>query len=293
MSQSFGKKINSQKSKETLFLEFPIFLSGLNDSTNFLFRSETMYTPDEILDITIDMGTKKIAKPFVSKLLLGFVGGAMISLGYLAYIRVASSMIEDWGSIASFIGACVFPVGLIVILLGGGELITGNMMAVAAAWFDKKVNTKDLLLNWVTITLANAVGAIFVAYFFGHIVGLTSSGVYLHETITLAQGKIAATPLQAFVSGIGCNWFVGIALWLCYGAKESSGKILGIWFPVMVFVAIGFQHSVANLFVIPAAIFEGQATWLELLQNFVPVYLGNIVGGAVFVSGLYYKALKH
>ena len=147
MSQSFGKKINSQKSKKPLFLEFPIFLPGLNGSTNFLFRSETMYTPDEILDITIDMGTKKIAKPFVSKLLLGFVGGAMISLGYLAYIRVASSMIEDWGSIASFIGACVFPVGLIVILLGGGELITGNMMAVAAAWFDKKVNTKDLLLN--------------------------------------------------------------------------------------------------------------------------------------------------
>ncbi|MCO6016890.1 MULTISPECIES: formate/nitrite transporter family protein [Carnobacterium] len=252
-----------------------------------------MYTPDEILDITIQMGKKKIAKPLSSKLLLGFVGGAMISLGYLAYIRVASSMIEEWGSFASFIGACVFPIGLIVILLGGGELITGNMMAVSAAWLDKKVTMKELLINWLTITVANIVGALFVAYFFGHIVGLTSSGAFLHETVTLAQGKVAASPLQAFISGIGCNWFVGLALWLCYGAKDASGKMLGIWFPVMTFVAIGFQHSVANLFVIPAAIFEGGATWSQLIQNFVPVYLGNIVGGAVFVSALYYKALKH
>ncbi|OTE88133.1 formate-nitrite transporter, partial [Escherichia coli] len=82
-------------------------------------------------------------------------------------------------------------------------------------------------------------------------------------------------------SGIGCNWFVGLALWLSYGAKDAAGKVLTIWFPVMIFVAIGFQHSVANCFVIPAAIFEGQATWLEFLSNFIPVYIGNIIGGAI------------
>lgn len=217
----------------------------------------------------------------------------MISLGYLAYIRVIASVAEEWGSFASFVGATVFPIGLIVILLGGGELITGNMMAVAIAWFDKKVSGKELIINWGTITLANFVGAIFVAYFFGHVTGLTNSGHFLTETVTVAQSKIAATPLQAFISGIGCNWFVGLSLWLCYGAKDAAGKILGIWFPVMVFVAIGFQHSVANMFVIPAAIFEGQATWGEFITNVIPVYIGNIVGGAVMVSGLYYLAFKH
>ncbi|WEG73367.1 formate/nitrite transporter family protein [Vagococcus intermedius] len=252
-----------------------------------------MYSPDEIMEISIQMGTKKIAKPLLAKLILGFIGGAMISLGYLAYIRVIASVAEEWGSFASFVGATVFPIGLIVILLGGGELITGNMMAVAIAWFDKKVSGKELIINWGTITLANFVGAIFVAYFFGHVTGLTNSGHFLTETVTVAQSKIAATPLQAFISGIGCNWFVGLSLWLCYGAKDAAGKILGIWFPVMVFVAIGFQHSVANMFVIPAAIFEGQATWGEFITNVIPVYIGNIVGGAVMVSGLYYLAFKH
>src|SRR5699024_9084626 len=99
--------------------------------------------------------------------------------------------------------------------------------------------------------------------------------------------------LQAIFSGIGCNWFVGLGLWLCYGAQDGAGKILGIWFPVMIFVAIGFQHSVANCFVIPGAIFEGHATWMDFLKNFVFVYLGNIIGGSIFVSGFYHASYKH
>lgn len=251
-----------------------------------------MLTPEEIRETAIKTGRKKVEKPLQAKWILGFIGGAMISLGYLAYIRVASSMAEEWGSVASFLGAAVFPVGLIVILLGGGELITGNMMAVSIAWLDKKVTTKELLENWLEITFANFIGAFFVAYVFGHVVGLTSAEPYLHEVLTLTQGKLSADPLQAFLSGIGCNWFVGLALWLCYGAKDTTGKILGIWFPVMTFVAIGFQHSVANMFLIPAAIFEGGATWAAFFLNVIPVYFGNIIGGGLFVSLFYYQAYK-
>ena len=212
----------------------------------------------------------------------------MISLGYLLYVRIAGAGMETLGHFGSVVGAAAFPIGLIVILLAGGELITGNMMAVSAAFFAKKISLSDLAKNWLVITIFNVIGSIFVAYFFGHLVGLTSSGVYLEETIEVAHAKLAATPLQAVISGIGCNWFVGLSLWLCYGAKDAAGKILGTWFPVMTFVAIGFQHSVANAFIIPAAIFEGAATWMDFLQNFVFVYTGNVIGGAVFVSLFYY-----
>src|SRR5699024_7193090 len=117
----------------------------------------------------------------------------------------------------------------------------GNMMAVSIAFMDKKVSFMQLVKNWVIITIANMIGAIFVAYFFGHLVGLTSSGVYLDQVVSLAEHKVDATWIQAIGSGIGCNWFVGLALWLSYGAKDAAGKVLTIWFPVMIFVAIGFQ----------------------------------------------------
>lgn len=252
-----------------------------------------MKSPEAILETTIHIGEHKIEKTFLARAILGFIGGAMISLGYLLYVRVAASGMEVLGPLSSFIGACVFPIGLVVILMAGGELITGNMMAVSAAFFGKKVSGKDLLANWAVITLFNILGALFVAFVFGHFLGLTSSGIYLDETVEVAHAKLAASPLQSFVSGIGCNWFVGLALWLCYGAEDATGKLLGTWFPVMTFVALGFQHSVANAFIIPAAIFEGQATWLDFIQNFVLVYLGNIIGGAGFVSLFYYLAYGH
>jgi len=247
-----------------------------------------MDSPEKILETTVHHGVHKVHRTRLEKAILGFIGGAMISLGYLLYIRVVASVAHEWGSFASFIGACVFPIGLIVILCAGGELITGNMMAVSAAFFAKKVLLIDLVKNWLWITAMNLLGALFVAFVFGHVVGLTASGIFRAEVIAIAQVKVNATAVQMFLSGIGCNWFVGLALWLCYGAKDLSGKILGIWFPVMTFVAIGFQHSVANAFVIPAAIFEGALSWRDFLQNFIPVYLGNIIGGALFVSGFYY-----
>ncbi|KMT33052.1 formate/nitrite family transporter [Melissococcus plutonius] len=251
-----------------------------------------MFTPYEILEISIDNGKKKIEKPLLAKLILGFIGGAMISLGYLAYIRVSASIPANLASIQALIGSSVFPIGLIVILMAGGELIKGNMMAVSCAYMGKKISLKDLIINWFTITFANIVGALFVAYFFGHILGLTHTGVYLNQVRSLAEHKVEASWGQAIISGIGCNWFVGLALWLCYGAKDAAGKLLGIWFPVMIFVAIGFQHSVANAFVIPAAIFEGDLSWLRFIQNFIFVYIGNIIGGSIFVSGFYYLSYK-
>lgn len=249
-----------------------------------------MYTTEEVREIMINMGVKKVHKSFEQKVILGFLGGAMVALGYLAYIRVVTSMLTQFGGLASILGSAVFPIGLIFILLVGGELITSNMTVVSFAYYAKKVTLKELLGNWTFITIMNALGALFVAYVFGHLTGLTTSEAYAHEVTLVVETKLAASPLQAFLSGIGCNWFVGLSVWLCYSAKDLTGKMLAIWFPIMVFVAIGFQHSVANLFIIPAAIFEGHATWRQLVSNVIPVYFGNIIGGAVFVALFYFRA---
>ncbi|GBG96403.1 formate/nitrite transporter family protein [Lactococcus termiticola] len=251
-----------------------------------------MMKPAEILAAMIHSGEEKVSRPLYEKAILGFVGGAMISLGYLLYIRSIASVAESLGSLASLIGASVFPIGLIVIIMGGGELVTSNMAAVATSLFAKKINIGQLIANWIVITIFNIIGAICVAYFFGHVVGLTHVGVYQHEILTVANAKLSAGPLATFISGIGCNWFVGAAVWMAYGAKDAAGKLLAIWFPIMAFVAIGFQHSIANAFAIPAAIFEGGTTWLRFWQNFGLVYLGNIVGGAIFLAAFYYISYK-
>ncbi|WP_430536111.1 formate/nitrite transporter family protein [Listeria rocourtiae] len=249
------------------------------------------FTPQETVDETIKKGVAKASSSTSALIILGFLGGAFISLGFLLYIRAVGTMPHEWGSFATFIGAGLFPVGLVCILLGGGELITGNMMVVALAWFDRKISMKQLLRNWAIVTVMNFVGAIAVAFFFGHFVGLTE-GDFLAKTVATAGAKIKDPFWVAFVSGIGCNWFVSIAVWLCYAAKDFTGKIIGIWFPVMAFVAIGFQHVVANMFIIPAAIFAGSYSWSQFINNIIPVYLGNVVGGAVFVSLFYYLAYK-
>lgn len=246
----------------------------------------TDFNPQEIAQLTVEKGVSKVNTPIGKESVLAFVGGAFISIGYLAYIRITGTLPAEWGGLSTFIGAGVFPIGLILILLGGGELLTGNMMVVSMSYINKKISFLDMLKNWGIVAFFNLIGALFVAYFFGHILGLTE-GVVLEKTIAVAQAKVGDSFLIAFISGIGCNWLVGMSVWLCYGTKSFSGKILAIWFPVMVFVLIGFQHVVANFFIIPAAIFAGSLSWMAFIQNIIPVFLGNAVGGSIFVSLFY------
>jgi formate/nitrite transporter len=252
----------------------------------------SLHTPDKILEISIKNGLKKTSYPLLTTLILGFQAGAFIALGFLLYIRITAPLSEGLSGLSSLLGAAVFPIGLILTLIAGGELLTGNMMVVPLARLANKIKTKQILQNWLLITISNFVGAIFVAYFFGHIVGLTETGAYLESTIHIAEHKLDATFIQAFVSGIGCNWLVAAAVWLSYGSEDMMGKIAGIWFPTMAFVAIGFQHVVANMFVIPAAIFAGYFSWWEYLVNFIPVFLGNATGGAIFIGMAYWFAYK-
>lgn len=249
------------------------------------------YTPKEIAEQAINAGDKKSRLPLSSMLILGFMAGAFVALGFLLDIHVIASLPKDWGSLSTFLGAAVFPLGLILTLLAGGELLTGNMMTLPMAWFAKRISIQSVLHNWLVITLANFLGAVAVAYCFGHVVGLTE-GKFLAKTVAVAEAKVSQPFLPAFISAIGCNWLVCLAVWLNFASRDTIGKILGIWFPVMAFVAIGFQHVVANMFVVPAAIFAGALSWAEYLPNFVAVFLGNAVGGALFVGLGYFLAYQ-
>lgn len=251
---------------------------------------DAVYAPQQIAAITVEKGAAKARLPVSRTLVLGFLAGAFIALGYLLAIRVTADLPEAWGSLSGLIAASVFPLGLVLVLLAGGELLTGNMMAVSLARLAGAITTRRLLANMLLVTVGNFAGAVFVAYFFSHTLGLLAEGAYLTAMTNMAGGKLADHFGRAFLSGIGCNWLVGLAVWLSYGSQSFSGKVLGIWFPTMAFVAIGFQHVVANMFLLPAAIFEGVCSWGEAVANFVPVWLGNFTGGALFVALAYWFA---
>lgn len=244
-------------------------------------------TPQQIAEITIEAGVKKSHMPTPAILVLGFLAGAFIALGFLLDIHVSTMIPAPWASLGNLMGAAVFPLGLILVILAGGELLTGNMMSLPTAMFAGRVPLSAVARNWALVTLANLLGALFVAYFFGHVLGLTE-GAYLAKTLAIAKAKASADFGQAFISGIGCNWLVCLAVWLSYASKDVTGKVVAMWFPIMAFVAIGFQHVVANMFVIPAAIFADALSWTEFVENFVAVFLGNAVGGAIFVGLAYY-----
>ncbi|HEY0286057.1 MAG TPA: formate/nitrite transporter family protein [Pseudomonas sp.] len=249
-------------------------------------------TPQQIADITIEAGVKKSHLPTLSVMVLGFLAGAFIALGFLLDIHVSTMIPAPWASLGNLLGAAVFPIGLILVVLAGGELLTGNMMSLPTAMFAGRISLGAVAHNWLLVSIANLLGALFIAYFFGHILGLTE-GAYLSKTLAIATAKVNADFSQAFISGIGCNWLVCLAVWLSFASKDVAGKILGMWFPVMAFVAIGFQHVVANMFIIPAAIFADALSWTQFVENFIAVFLGNAVGGAIFVGLAYYVSYSN
>lgn len=239
----------------------------------------------EIVGILGDKALVKSKLSFVRLSILGIMAGFFIALGYLAFIRISGTVPKSWGGFSTFLGGCLFPIGLVALTFVGGELATGNMMVMTLGLLQRKISGKSLLYNWLIVLVTNCIGGMLVAYFFGHIVGLTE-GAFLEKTLSVAQAKIADPPLVAFISGIGCNIFVCLAVYLGAMGKTYLGKMFGLWFPVMVFVVCGFQHVVANAFIIPAAIFSTVSgiQWSDYLSNTLFVFLGNAVGGSLFLA---------
>ena len=193
-----------------------------------------------------------------------------------------------------FVFGAVFPVGLIIVVLAGSELFTGNVMFMTLGVLDGNATVGGLAKNWVISWIFNFVGALFVAYvlaFMGGIVPADPTNAIAAKAIAVSEGKVKLDFLTAMIRGIGCNWLVCLAVWLANASDDIIGKIVGIWFPIMAFVCIGFEHSVANMFFIPLGMFlgaEGVNWGTIIINNLIPVTIGNIIGGAVFVACIYW-----
>jgi formate/nitrite transporter len=185
----------------------------------------------------------------------------------------------------------VFALGLILVVVAGAELLTGNMALVPLAVMRRQASAGALALNLTVVLIGNLLGSLFVAYFLAVKSGVLTAELPLARLTTIATGKaVTETDSQIFLRAIGCNWLVCLSVWMALGAEDIAGKVLAIFFPILAFVAIGFDHVVANMFFLPAAIFAhvDGITWGETLKNWVFAFLGNFVGAGVFVAGFYY-----
>jgi len=244
--------------------------------------------PAEIHEVWIGNGVKKGNLKVFKMILLGVLAGLFIGFGAHANIVASQTLATtvDPG-LAKLIGASVFPVGLMLVILAGAELFTGNNLMTLAV-MDKKITISQMLKNWVVVYIANFVGSVLLAFLVTK-TGLYGSEAMAAKAIGIATGKVGLTFSQAVISGIFCNILVVLACWMQAGSKEMIGKLIAIWFPIMLFVLSGFEHSVANMFFIPLGMFVGaDITWAQVwINNLIPVTIGNIIGGAIFIPFFY------
>ncbi len=268
-------------------------------------------TPSEIAKYTIQSGIKKVRSSAGVLLVLGILAGAFIAFASEGANMAAFNLLvnpETYGLGKALAGA-IFSTGLILVLIAGGELFTGNTLVILGV-LDKKITMMQMLRNWLLVYIGNFLGSLFIAYAINKTGQLASGANLLGAlTIKLAVHKVELGFYSAFLLGILCNWLVCLAVWMSYGAKDITGKIWATFFPIWLFITSGFEHCVANMYYIPAGLFAkenaglasaagtlgisaehlARLTWKNfLIRNLLPVTLGNIVGGAVFVGLAYW-----
>mmetsp|Transcript_41883 Transcript_41883/g.75482 ORF Transcript_41883/g.75482 Transcript_41883/m.75482 type:complete len:313 (-) Transcript_41883:214-1152(-) len=248
--------------------------------------------PPAIYEGAVAAGAAKAAAPWEKIFKLGIAAGCHIGFGSYLAITVGGAcpaIAEANPGLQKIIfGAFGLPFGLIMTLVTGAELFTGNTALVTAAVMEGKTTKKNLIKNWVASYAGNFVGSLFLAYL------AFKSGTLGNAPAcaAIATAKCSLPFSTAFVRGILCNWLVCMAVYMASGCASLAGKMVAVWFPISAFVALGLDHSVANMFIIPLGMMRGAEITVSdfLLKNLLPVTLGNIVGGALCVMGLYGSA---
>jgi formate/nitrite transporter len=258
----------------------------------------TAREPAEIAAVAVETGTKKATRPVPHVLVSAFLAGAYIAFGGLVAIAVSSGLDpKTWGTLPTLFTGTAFALGLVLVIIAGSDLATGNMMLVPLSAMRRRIGGGAVVINLLLVLLGNLIGAAFVAYFLadqaaviGHAGTTGPAGLMYERLASIAQGKVTHTQWQVFLRGVGCNWLVCLAVWMSLAARTVSGKILAIFFPIMAFVAMGFDHVVANMFFLPAAIWAGVpgVNWGNTLENWLLAGAGNLVGAVLFVSTAYW-----
>lgn len=241
------------------------------------------YKPAQIAALIESAGVAKARLPFGQMLTLAVLAGAFIGFGGAAYLMVMTG-VEPTGP-AKLLGGVVFSLGLILCIVGGAELFTGNALMVMAA-VDGKIRPTELLRNWGVVYVGNAIGALGLAAAFW------ASGMlalpFGETAVKVALAKTALTPLALLAKGALCNALVCLAVWLTFSARDTTGKIFAVLWPISAFVLLGLEHSIANMFLIPLGILAGADVSLTAgLTNLFWVTLGNLAGGAGGVALAY------
>ena len=254
------------------------------------------YSPKEIAERVESIGVTKARLPWVSQITLGILAGGFIGLGALYFTLVTSDAGLSFAT-SRLLGGIAFSLGLILVVVAGAELFTGNNFLVMA-WASGRISTWELMRNWLLIYSANfagALGLVLLVFLSQH--WQAAGGAVGANAVKIAYAKVALPFAEAFFKGILCNILVCLAVWLAVAGRSVIDKIFAIIFPVSAFVAAGFEHSVANMYFIPLGILLRDSshlanmemlTWAGLFSNLVPVTLGNIIGGGVMVAAVYY-----
>ncbi|MCW8859540.1 MAG: formate/nitrite transporter family protein [Deltaproteobacteria bacterium] len=255
------------------------------------------FSPKEIAERVENIGVTKARLPFLSMVMLGILAGAFIGMGALYFVLIVSDPTLGF-AVSKVLGGAAFSLGLILVVVAGAELFTGNNLQ-AMAWADGKLSTAELLRSWVIICGTNFIGAAGLAVlvvFSGH--PQLNDGLIAEQYLKIAAAKCELPFWTAFFRGILCNILVCLAVWMALAGRSVIDKAIAIIFPISAFVAAGFEHSIANMYFIPMGIllkltgqstFQADAvTWVGFLHNIVPVILGNIVGGSILVGLVYF-----
>jgi formate/nitrite transporter len=242
------------------------------------------YSPRQIAERLEALCVAKAATPLLSLAMLGVLAGAFIGLGALYSVIVLAD--PSLGLAAKrVLGGVVFSLGLVLVVVAGAELFTGNNL-LAMAWAQGMVSTREVLRNWAVVCAANFIGAAGLAllvYLSGH------ADSYARTYLDIAATKSALPFWSAFFRGVLCNVLVCMAVWMSLAGRSVTDKVLAVVFPVSAFVAAGFEHSIANMYLFPLAmLLEGSRNAAWLWTNLVPVIAGNLVGGSVLVALVYY-----
>jgi formate transporter len=254
------------------------------------------FSPKEIAARVESVGVTKARLPLLTMLMLGILAGAFIGLGSLGFVVVKSDPALSF-AVAQLLGGAVFSLGLFLVLVAGAELFTGNNLLVMA-WADGKISSRELLRNWLVVSIGNFIGAAGLAL----LVFLSrhaemNGGAIAAQYLKIAAAKAALPPETAFFRGVLCNVLVCMAVWMAFAGRSVTDKALAVFLPVTLFVAAGFEHSIANMFFFPMAMLlqadgtvpaEPAITLAAFLGNLAPVILGNLVGGSVLVGLVYH-----